>query len=460
MQNIGTTEVYGFTWPGKCAAAASAASPSSCVLMPDKLQGSNTKKTHNIFVEGDNLDALKLLMPTHRGKVDVIFIDPPYNTGSASFVYPDNYRLTAKECRSMPESESGAKRHAGWCSMMFPLFILSRNILAEDGVIFITLDDGEHAQARMMLDEVFGEENFITEFVWEKKRKPSFLHRNVGKIFDYIICYANNADATAQFSVEKTAHGKRYPLNNTGNGVSTLTFPPNSVRFGFKNGCFSPADMSGGNVITFLEKDVTIKNHTNETELVLKGEWRYSQAKLNDALANGDEIYISKAPFRPNHIKTGGQAKKMKNMLTASHYGAETNEDATAQITELFGSPIFETPKPVGLVKLLVSAATHNKPNAVILDYFAGSATTAEAVMRLNAEEQQKGGKGKRSFIMVQTPEKTAKGSEAEKQGFKNIAEISRRRITLAGTKIQRDYPALKASLDISFNSFKIEQNK
>lgn len=279
------------------------------------------------------------------------------------------------------------------------------------------------------------------------------MHRNVGKLFDYVLCYAKNSVASMAFSVEKTTEGKKYPVNNAGNGRNVIVFPPHTVRFSTKKAVFEPQDMSEGNIYTVLKNHVEVEDYFNVTEIVLDGEWRYSQTKINEIIANGEEFLISKAPFRPNHVKAGGEIKKMKNVLSPSSYNCETNEDATKQIIDLFGYTAFDTPKPVKLIELLLEATTYDDKEAIIMDFFSGSATTAHAVMQLNAEDG-----GNRKFIMVQLPEPCAEKSEAYKAGYKNICEIGKERIRRAGEKIKSENPNAQ-DLDIGFRVFKLDDS-
>lgn len=212
--------------------------------------------------------------------------------------------------------------------------------------------------------------------------------------------------------------------------------------------------MSEGNICTKLLNKLVITNHTNETEMRLEGEWRYSQAKLNELIENNEQIVISKVPFRPNLIKSGGEVKKMRNILSRTSYNCETNEDATFQLEALFGKGncFFDTPKPVGLIKMLVKAVSDGDRNFNVLDFFSGSATTAHAVMQLNAEDG-----GHRKFIMVQLPEPCDEKSEAFKAGYKNICEIGKERIRRAGDKIKAEHP--DADLDIGFRVFRVDES-
>ena len=447
-------ERYQMTWPDKRKAKLLANTSISATLRPCKEESVDFDNTQNLYIEGDNLDVLKLLQETYLGKVKMIYIDPPYNTGS-DFVYEDDFAQSAEEYvansgqyddqgnRLVENKETNGRFHTDWLNMIYPRLKVARDLLTDDGVIFITLDDGENANVRKICNEIFGEDNFITEFIWEKKKKPSFLHRNVGKIFDYILCYAKNAIYTSPFSVERTTEGKKYPINNAGNGRSTIIFPPKAVRFAVKDGVYEPQDMSEGNILTVLKNQVVVNNYYNQTEIVLEGEWRYSQKKINEIIAEGDELYISKVPFRPNHIKSGGEIKKMKNILSPNHYNCATNEDATKEITDLFGSIMFDTPKPVRLLQLLIQSVTYNDADALVMDFFSGSATTAHAVMQLNAEDG-----GNRKFIMVQLPELCNEQSAAYKEGYKNICEIGKERIRRAGKIIKENINALRPVVD------------
>ena len=458
-------EAYEFTWVGKKASIIEANKPIRKTLRPCKEESVNWDKTENLYIEGDNLEVLKLLQESYLGKVKMIYIDPPYNTGN-DFIYNDVFKINRNEYanksgeidetgnRMFKNTDNNGRFHSDWCSMIYPRLMLARNLLSDDGVIFITLDDGENANCRKMCNEIFGEANFITEFIWEKKKKPSFLHRNVGKLFDYILCYAKNIDSTRGFSVEKTTEGKKYPINNAGNGRSIIIFPPRSVRFAAKKAIYEPQDMSEGNIFTVLKNTVIVEDYFNQNEIILDGEWRYSQDKIYEIFRNHEEFVISKSPFRPNHVKSGGEIKKMKNILSPAHYGCETNEDATKQIIEIFGFDIFDTPKPVRLIKLLIEAITYDDKKGIILDFFSGSSTTAHAVMAQNLEDG-----GNRKFIMVQLPEKTDESSEAYKAGYKNICEIGKERIRRAGKKIleeNKDKEGIE-NLDIGFRALKLD---
>jgi len=460
-----STERYNFTWNGKGRALRISQTPSLGTLRPCKEESKDWDTTKNLYIEGDNLEVLKLLQKSYYGKIKVIYIDPPYNTGK-DFVYKDNFHDNLANYKKITgqvdsygktistNTETSGRYHTDWLNMMYPRLRLARNLLTDDGVIFISIDDNELYNLKKLCDEIFGEDNYVTEFAWEKKKKPSFLHRNVGKLNDYILCYVKNALTSTAFSVETTTEGKKYPFNNAGNGLTTLTFPAGSVKFNMPDGEVHPQDMSEGAIITRLLDTVHISNGYNKNSFRLEGEWRYSQAKLDEIVSNSEEITISKIPFRPNHVKKGGEVKKMKNVLSPTHYQMETNEDATQQLVDLFGVALFDNPKPVKLLKYLVRAVTYDDSDAVILDFFSGSATAAHAVMQLNAEDG-----GNRKFIMVQLPEPTNEDSEAFKSGYKNIADIGKERIRRAGEKIKKEYKDKEnmEKLDIGFKVLKLD---
>ncbi|WP_282073956.1 site-specific DNA-methyltransferase [Polaribacter atrinae] len=465
----GSDERYRLDWPGKRASILKANTPINSTLKPDRESSVNFDTTENVYIEGDNFEVLKILQESYLGKIKMIYIDPPYNTGK-DFVYKDNFKISKEDYEDEigVEDEEGGKLfkntdtngrfHSDWLSMMYERLLVARDLLTDDGVIFMSIDDNEVHNLRKIADEVFGEENFVSEFIWEKKKKPSFLHKNVGKLTEYILSYTKKSEKSYPFSVDVTTKGKKYPLNNAGNSFSKISFPKGSVNFSFGDCVILPQDMSEGNIRTFLKTELIIENGTNKNEFILEGEWRYSQNKLNEIVSNKEEITISKIPFRPNHIRRGGDIKKMKNVFSPIHYKMETNEDASKQIVDILGFDAFDYTKPNKLMNYLIKSITYDKKNDLILDFFSGSATTAHATMQLNAEDG-----GNRKFIMVQLPEETDEKSEAYKAGYKYITEIGKERIRRAGKKIQEENTEqLKertTPLDIGFRVYKTSES-
>lgn len=470
----GNKERYSLNWPGKREAQLKANTPTTKTLRPCIEDSVNFDTTENLYIEGDNLEVLKILQEGYLNKIKMIYIDPPYNTGN-DFIYNDNFTRDSEEellesgqineegGKLVANPETNGRYHSDWLSMMYPRLKLARNLLKEDGVIFISIDDNEVHNLRKICDEIFGEDNFVSEFIWEKKKKPSFLHRNVGKLTEYIICYIKNTEKTFPFSVEKTTEGKKYPLNNAGNTINKLVFPAKSVKFNMNDTVIQPQDMSEGNIITKLLTELIIKDKYNQNEFILEGEWRYSQAKVDEIIKNKETIVISKIPFRPNHIKSGGEVKKMKNNFSPVHYEMETNEDATEQLISLFKKDLFDNPKPLKLLKTLIQAISYREEDAddIILDFFSGSGTTAHATIKLNSEDG-----GNRKFIMVQLPEIIdSKNNKIAYEFVKNelkkdsvvISEIGKERIRRAGKKIVEE--SGRTDLDIGFRVLKLDSS-
>lgn len=450
-------ERYVLNWAGKSDAFRILQQPSSSTLIPVREESVDFDNTQNIFIEGENLAVLKALQKSYFNKVKMIYIDPPYNTGNDSFIYPDKFSETKEEYlkrvgdkdeagymlregRFAKNSKENGQYHSNWLNMMMPRLYLAKNLLREDGVIFVSIDDNEVHNLRLLMNEIFGEENFVAEFVWEKKKKPSFLKRNLGVKFEYILCFAKRIESTTSFSIDVTEEGKKYPINNAGNSLADLKFPKHSVRFGMVDGKIFPQDMSDGNIRTMLLTEVVVSDGYNENEFILRGEWRYSQETLDKIIESGDQITISKVPFRPNHVKRGGEIKKIHNLLTIGAYSLGTNEDATAEQVELFEKVFFDYSKPVGLIKFLAKALTYCDSDSIIMDFFAGTCTTAHAVMQLNKEDG-----GNRKYICVQLPERCDEKSEAFKAGYKTIADIAKERIRRAGMKIRGEVEAEQA---------------
>ena len=263
---------------------------------------------------------------------------------------------------------------------MLPRIQILHKLLSKDGVLFISIDDDEAHYLKVLCDQVFGRKNYAGTFVWEKKKKPSFLS-NMGSITEYVLAYVKDKEVAPAFIYGTTTTGKKYPFNNAGNGRAILTFPAGYVKFNMSDCVIEPQDMSGGAIYTKLLDTLVIKDGYNESDFRLEGEWRYSQQRLNEIVANGEDIVISKIPFRPNHVKKGGEPKKMKNLLSVAHYNMSTYEDATMESTALFGKNSFDYPKPEMLISTLIGAVT--RPGELILDSFVGSGTTSAVAHKM-----------------------------------------------------------------------------
>ncbi|MBO7497223.1 MAG: site-specific DNA-methyltransferase [Salinivirgaceae bacterium] len=385
----------------------------------------DTKPTHKLII-GDNYEAMQNLLIPYKGKIDVIYIDPPYGKDSMGEFARTNYE--------------NAITRDNLLSMLYPRLILAKQLLSDSGVIFCSIDDKNQAYVKCLFDEVFGEKNYSGMLVWQKKQKPSYLSQNFVTLFEYILCYTKDSKYTFPFTLEKTTAEKKWPINNSGNPRALITFPAGRVSFNLPDGVYKAQDMSDKNIITYLTNDVIIKDGKNVNEFTLDGEWRYSQKTLDEIFKSDDIIYIAKVPFRPNHIKSGGEIKKMKNFLANAKlskdgYGCETNENASDLLMKVFGKTLFDNPKPIGLVELLVKATTYDKNDAIILDFFAGSGTTAHAVLELNRSEAKDGNllednvsEGKRTFILCQLNENL---DEANQKTSKDSNEVIENQIAL-----------------------------
>ena len=425
----------------------------------DKDESKNFDTTENLYIEGDNLEALKLLQKDYNNKIKMIYIDPPYNT-ERKFIYNDTFRnKRKKECR-----------HSGWLNMMYPRLKLARNLLSDDGVVFISIDDNEIDNLKKICDEIFGQINFIANLVWEKKKKGSFLAKSITNIKEYILVYSKNNNIFKGLIGEINADTETYPCINASNKREIITIPK-GIKSKYKEKNYK---LSRGEVISVttmnlvLHSDLVIKNGELAEDLVIEGNWRYSQEKMYEyALKN--ELYLTQDLYLrrivndkrekslkdllPRVGKDLDSSKKDVNRDDLFESGWGSNEDADEELRNLMEiQGLMSYPKPSKLLyKLIVS---YREDKFIMLDFFSGSSTTAHAVMQLNAED-----KGNRKFIMVQLPEECPEKSEAFKAGYKNICEIGKERIRRAGDKIVEENKDKKGieDLDIGFKVIKIK---
>ena len=474
----GNEERYQFTWPDKKKSVLLANAPINKTLRPVRddettptgadsegkpycSSGSvNFDNTENLYIEGDNLEVLKLLQETYLGKIKIIYIDPPYNTGN-DFVYNDEFGMRNEEWNEVSgnydedgnqitgklekNTESNGRFHTDWLNMIYPRLKIAKDLLSDDGVIFISIDDNELENLKKACDEVFGEQNFATQFIWTKTATPPSLSHKCRKTVEYVLCYEKNLDNTRYFG--SLLSGGDVPLLNTGNPIKELVFPVGSVRFNFvKNGTVR----SGSYDKVELFDDIVVSDGINQNKFRMKAEFKWGQPMLNAEVANGTYFVCKteKLSIRFQRPYDEGNFKTPNNFLNLElnkEISIGTNESAVRELEELGLSKFFDFPKPVSLVKYLVNMISKFDKDAVILDFFSGSATTAHAVMQLNAEDG-----GNRKFIMVQLPEETDEKSEAYKAGYKNICEIGKERIRRAGQKIRNEQLEIKNEGDNS----------
>jgi len=450
-------EAYEFTWVGKREAIREAGRPIRKTLRPCVEESKNWDTTENLYIEGDNLDVLKLLQESYLGKVKMIYIDPPYNTGN-DFIYKDNFAMSKEdydeeqgiydeyENRLFQNNESNGRFHSDWCSMIYPRLHLARNLLSNDGVIFISIDENEENNMRKICDEIFGQENFIDTLHWKKKKQPSFLAKHTAKVMEYVVVYSKKEDLLEKLSIETLSDATKKVINIS-NSECTRHFDSGvRVKIGeegvIKSGKYKIKTME----VNYLS-DVQYKNGRTISEVEVTSKFSVSQDKI-DKYIEEDLLFITTNYGLRRDVSDEEKLKrKAITDLLLNNYG--DNQDSDNEFKELFGEKYFDYTKPVNLILNLVKSNYTN--NEIILDFFSGSATTAHAVMQLNAEDS-----GKRKFIMVQLPEVCPEDSEAYKVGYKNICEIGKERIRRAGEKIKEEAGLMAQDLDIGFRVLKL----
>lgn len=444
-------ERYRFEWHGKSKAVRLAQTPSTGTLRPCKEESKNWDTTENLYIEGDNLEVLKLLQKTYNNSIKMIYIDPPYNTGK-DFVYPDNFtdniknyleitgQIDEEGMKISTNSDSSGRYHTDWLNMMYPRLRLARNLLTDDGVIFISIDDTEVANLRKVCDEVYGETNFVSQIVWERAYAPVNLKRHFSSNHDHIICYAKNIEVLHKLMLPRSAEANaRYKnLDNDSRGV------------------WKSDNLSVGPAI---EKNIyTIVTPSGREVLPPNGySWRYSKEKLAE-LIRDNRIWFGESGNNVPSIKRFiSEVKDGITPMTVWRYSEVGHtQDARKETKELFNDcAVFDYPKPVKLINRLVSLGGSTE-NSIVLDFFSGSATTAHAVMQKNVEDSRN-----RRFIMVQLPEETNNKSEAYKAGYSNICDIGKERICRAGDLILQDNHDKSGieNIDVGFKVFKLDSS-
>ena len=464
-----SSERYAFTWPGKTQAIKESQKQSTGTLRPCKEESKNWDTTKNLYIEGDNLEVLKLLQKGYYNKIKVIYIDPPYNTGK-DFVYSDNYQdnlqnyleisgqvsnLGDGERESIgiklsTNTETMGRYHSNWLNMMYPRLKLARNLLKDDGVIFISIDDNEVENLKKICNEIFGEENFIGQFNWYKSETPPNLSRKIKKNIEYILVYEKIINNNKYEGVQKFSKSDNGLLNQT-NSVKTLTFPKNIVQTKLNNQIIKKGKYGTDNYEIILEEDTEIKNDIFIKEVKLTSKFKWSQNKLIEEINNGTIISIKTKTLSPSYEKSSYDPEVPKNFID-KQVNVDTTENAGKYLKKLFdGNKIFDYPKPVSLIRYLFNFSPSEKPE-IYLDFFSGSGTTSEAIMENNFQKNKKD-----NFILVQIPEKTDESSEAYKLGYKNICEIGKERIRRAGDKIVQK--SGNNDFDIGFKVFKLDSS-
>ena len=443
----GPQERYQLDWPGKRAAAFTANAPIAKTLRPMREESVDFDATKNLFIEGDNLDALKLLQESYLGKVKLIYIDPPYNTGN-DFVYSDDFAESAQDYleRSGQTDDTGAKLvanteangrfHSDWLSMIYPRLKLARNLLADDGALFVSTDDHESANLHRICDELFGEQNFRADLSWQKRYTRSNNTQDFTTVVEHILVYSRS-DA---FAVNL--------LPRTDEADGRYTNPDNDIRGPWKGASFlNPATPDQRPNLCY-----PITNpRTGQVATPTANAWRRSKQEFDRLQSEGLLYWGADGSAPVPSIKMFlSEARGLTPINFWEHSYAGNTDDGTRDVASLFGSKLFDNPKPVQLMKRVLEHAT--APDSLVLDFFAGSGTMAHAVLAKNAEDG-----GSRRFIMIQLDETPDPKSEAAKQGYQTIAALCRERIRRAGVSVV-DAAGLGADgLDVGFRALKVD---
>ena len=440
-------EAYEFNWVGKQAARAEVLRPTKKTLRPVKEDSVDWDNTENLYIEGDNLEVLKLLQKSYLGKVKMIYIDPPYNTGN-DFVYHDDFARSKQEedlfagnvdelgNRYLKNTDSNGRYHSDWCSMIYSRLMVARTLLTEDGVIFVSIDDNEVENLRKICDEVFGEGNFIAQLVWERAYSPKNDAKFVSNSHDYVLMVAKNSD---EFVIGR--------LDRTEEANARYSNPDNDPR-----GIWKPSDMS---VKTYnAECDYSITTPSGRVVEPPAGRcWSLSKKAFFERLQDNRIWFGSDGKSVPS-IKRFLTELKHEGMAPTSilfYKEVGHSQEGAKEVVALFGDKgVFDGPKPVRLIERLITLA-NLKEDSIVLDFFSGSATTAHALMQVNAKKDKSC-----KYILVQLPELV---SETKKDlGYKNICEIGEERIRRAGKKIKEEFPLTTADLDTGFRVFRLDE--
>ncbi len=451
-EEVFADEAYEFTWVGKRAAIAEAGKPIRKTLRPCPEESKNWDNTENLYIEGDNLNVLKLLQESYLCKVKLIYIDPPYNTGN-DFVYNDNFAANRDEYeeqagiysddgeRLFKNTETNGRFHSDWCSMIFPRLVLARNLLREDGVIFISIDDNEVHNLRKICDEVFGAVNYFGCISRATGTTTGQDANKIGSSLDYLLIYKKTSSFTLEGIELSEDDEKRFSYEDINGRYSILQLRKtgNADRREDRPNMYYP-------VISPEGKEVYPIGPTG-----YESRWRFGYSTYEEYLKNEMIVWQTSRngdlmPYVKYYLE--GRTKQVSNLWL----DVEGNKKGTIDLKAAIGSKSFENPKPVDLMTRILKVSGV-RDNDIVLDFFSGSATTAEAIMKTNALDGLK-----RKFIMVQLPEKCIEGTEAAKVGFKNICEIGKERIRRAGDKIKDEAGLTGQGIDIGFRVLKLDE--
>lgn len=447
-ENVVTGDQYQFTWPGKDQAKQAAYQPSVATLLPMPERSVDWDNTQNIYIEGDNFETLKLLQKSYYRKIKMIYIDPPYNTGH-DFIYRDDYRQPLETYMQFSgqadaegnvltaNTETSGRFHSNWLNMIYPRLQLARNLLSDDGVIFISIDDTEVANLRKVCDEIFGENNFVAQLIWERAYSPKNDAKYISNSHDYVLMYARNIDKFKIGRLPRTAEANARYMN-----------PDNDVR-----GPWMSDNMS---VKTYSKDgDYPIKTPSGRIIEPPAGRcWRLSKKAFFESLQD-NRIWFGKDGDGVPRIKRFLSELKFDGMAPTSilfYKDVGHSQEGRQELVQLFdGQGYFDGPKPVRLLKHLLTLA-NTDPDSIVLDFFSGSATLAHAVLEKNAEDD-----GRRRYILVQLPEKIAEDAPAYEAGYRLICDIGEERIRRAAQKIREEHT--EANIDGGFRVYRLDRS-
>ena len=443
-------ERYNLDWAGKTEAFKALQTPTTATLAPCPEESVDFEKTGNVFIEGENLEVLKVLQKAYYGKIKMIYIDPPYNTGNDNFIYPDRFQESKEEYLKRIEekdeegyllkeglfrknSKENGHYHSNWLSMMYPRLFLARNLLKEDGVIFVSIDDNEVHNLRMLMNEVFGEENFLASIVWQKKYGPANDATQFSATHEYILAYSKNLNWSPNL------------FSRTEEQLEAFKNPDNDPR-----GLWRASDLSARTPSESCKYPIEIPSGKTVYPPNSRS-WIVSQARYNEMLKDNRIWFGVSGDGRPMQKKF---LSEVKDGITPETWWdrefAGDNKIARYELKDIFPENVFDTPKPSKLVKRFLEIATSSKSNDIVLDFFAGAAVTAHAVYELNKADN-----GNRIFICVQLPEKAGEETDAFKAGYKTIAEIAKERIRRVIKTIKAGDPGL----DLGVKVFKLKNS-
>ena len=439
-------EAYEFTWVGKKAAIVEANKPIRKTLRPCPAESVNWDSTENLYIEGDNLEVLKLLQESYLGKVKMIYIDPPYNTGSDRFIYPDDYGMTQDEYddasgiydedgnKIFKENlNSNPKYHSKWCSMIYQRLLLARSFLTDDGAIFISIDDKEQENLKKICDEVFGAANFISTVIWQHSIQPKGYLGTFSIQHSYVMIYCKDITKFKLGSLERTTEDNKAYSN-----------PDNDPKGSWRS----------GDVRNALYRPNLIYDIVSPSGKIIKpceNGWRWSKETVAEKIKTGEIVFSADETriIRKIYLSTL-EGRAPETIWFGKDVG--TTREGVSELKQLFGQAPFDTPKATKLLERCITLMDDN--DMVVMDFFSGSATTADAIMRMNAKDG-----GHRTFIQIQFPEECDETSSAYKQGYATISEVGKERIRRAGKKIREDSPLTTQNLDTGFRVFKLDDS-